>query len=53
MIGTEDDRAALKGRLTNTYHLLDPSLPTTGRYASKWKLRLNIEQDEIEAVRSA
>lgn len=51
-LGTDSDREKLSRLLTKTYHLLDPSAPAGGRYDSKWRLRLNIEQDEIEAVRS-
>jgi len=51
-IGTEADRKKLGGHLTNTYDPLDPSMPVQGRYDARWRLRLNIGQDEIEAVRN-
>jgi predicted transcriptional regulator of viral defense system len=51
-LGTESDRQKLAAFLTKTYHLLDPSLPAGGRYEAKWRLRLNVEQTEIEAARS-
>jgi predicted transcriptional regulator of viral defense system len=51
-IGTEADRKTLAAHLTKTYDPLDPSLPAQGRYDARWRLRLNVEQDEIEAVRS-
>lgn len=51
-IGTDADRGRLVRHLTKTYHLLDPSMPAQGHYYAKWHLRLNVEQDEIEAVRS-
>lgn len=51
-IGTDTEREKLSDHLTKTYHLLDPSMPAQGHYDAKWRLRLNVEQDEIEAVRS-
>lgn len=51
-LGTDTDREKLSRLLTKTYHLLDPSAPAGGRYNARWRLRLNIGQDEIEAVRS-
>jgi predicted transcriptional regulator of viral defense system len=51
-IGTDTDRKRLADLLTKTYHLLDPSLPAGGRYDARWRLRLNVEQSEIEAVRN-
>jgi predicted transcriptional regulator of viral defense system len=51
-IGTEVDRKKLTAHLTKTYDPLDPSMPVQGRYDAKWRLRLNIPQEEIEAVRS-
>lgn len=51
-LGTDTDRGKLARLLTKTYHLLDPSAPAGGRYDAKWRLRLNVGQDEIEAVRS-
>lgn len=50
-IGTDTDRGKLAAHLTKTYHLLDPSMPAQGRYDAGWHLRLNVDQDEIEAVR--
>jgi predicted transcriptional regulator of viral defense system len=51
-IGTEADRKKLAAHLTKTFDPLDPSMPAQGRYDARWRLRLNIPQDEIEAVRS-
>jgi predicted transcriptional regulator of viral defense system len=51
-IGSDTDRKRLAGLLTKTYHLLDPTLPAGGRYDARWRLRLNLEQSEIEAVRN-
>jgi predicted transcriptional regulator of viral defense system len=43
----------LRSHLTATYHLLDPTLPAEGRYFARWRLRLNVTPEEIEAARSA
>jgi predicted transcriptional regulator of viral defense system len=51
-IGTDSDRKRLAVHLTKTYDPLDPSMPAQGHYDARWRLRLNIKQDEIEAVRS-
>lgn len=51
-IGTDNHREALSARLTRTFHRLDPVLPDEGRHLSRWRLRLNVETEEIEAARS-
>jgi predicted transcriptional regulator of viral defense system len=51
-LGTDVHREALRRHLRTTYNLLDPSMPAEGRYMARWKLRLNVGQDEIEATRS-
>jgi predicted transcriptional regulator of viral defense system len=48
---TPGELARLRSRLTATYHLLDPGLPAAGRRLSRWRLRLNIDPDELDAVR--
>jgi predicted transcriptional regulator of viral defense system len=40
----------LKSKLTATYHLLDPEIPDSGKYQSKWKLKLNVPEDELRSV---
>lgn len=47
-----DQVKRLCSRLTATYHLLDPDLPATGRRVARWRLRLNVGIDELDAVRS-
>jgi len=42
----------LRTRLTTTYQLLDPTLPPEGRRLARWRLRLNVTPEEIEAIRS-
>lgn len=40
----------LHRRLTATYLLLDPLLPPEGRYLARWRLRLNVSREEVQAV---
>ena len=44
-------RDFLRTTLTSTYQLLDPDLPSEGHYIAKWRLRLNISQEELLAMR--
>jgi predicted transcriptional regulator of viral defense system len=41
---------SLHQRLTKSYALLDPVLPDEGRYLARWRLRLNMEPDELLAL---
>lgn len=41
----------LRATLTATYQLLDPELPAEGQYIARWRLRLNIPQEELLAIR--
>jgi predicted transcriptional regulator of viral defense system len=43
----------LRARLTPTYQRLDPLFPNEGRMLARWRVRLNIEPDELDAVRSS
>jgi predicted transcriptional regulator of viral defense system len=40
----------LRSRLTATYVPLDPMMPAEGRYQARWRLRVNVEPDEIRAL---
>ena len=40
----------LRSRLTASYAVLDPLLPAEGKYLARWRLRLNVEPEEIESV---
>lgn len=40
----------LQKTLTATYQLLDPDLPQEGHCIAKWRLRLNIPQEELLAI---
>ena len=46
------DLERLRAKLTKTYHLLDPDLPAEGRRVARWRLRLNVSPQELEAARS-
>jgi len=47
------DLEPLRGRLTMTYVNLDPILPPAGPHLRRWRLRLNVPAEELDAVRSA
>ncbi len=40
----------LRKKLTATYVLLDPMLPTEGNFIARWRLRLNVSPEEIKAI---
>lgn len=42
----------LRAQLTPTYQRLDPLFPNEGRMLARWRIRLNIEPDELDLVRS-
>lgn len=46
-LGCEDTFSHLKKNLTRSYALLDPSLPVSGKYKSSWRVRANIEPEEL------
>lgn len=39
----------LRVELTSTYALLDPLMPAEGPYQARWRLRVNVEPDELRA----
>jgi predicted transcriptional regulator of viral defense system len=43
----------LRSALTVTYSLLDPAMPKEGPSMARWRLRLNVAPEELEAIRSA
>lgn len=49
-IGAASEIARLRESLTASYHVLDPVLPPEGRYVARWRLRLNVTPEEIEAA---
>jgi len=50
-IGSRIHWTFLQTKLTSTYQLLDPELPAEGPHIAKWRLRLNIPQEELLAIR--
>lgn len=49
-LGDRNDLGFLQRLLTNTYVLLDPTLPAEGHYLRRWRLRLNVTPEELRAV---
>ncbi len=41
----------LQTTLSNTYQLLDPDLASEGKHTAKWRLKLNIPEEELLAIR--
>lgn len=41
----------LRNKLSATYQRLDPVLPQEGTFLSRWRLRLNVSPEELDAVR--
>jgi len=46
-LGFDAHISSLRQRLTESYTLLDPVLPNEGKYLARWRLRLNIDPDEL------
>jgi len=49
-IGPAAELERLREQLTGTYNLLDPVLPPEGKFLARWRLRLNVSPEEIQAV---
>ena len=49
-LGTPQIREQLKGLVTASYVLMDPTLLAEGRYQSKWKIRANVDPAELRAA---
>jgi predicted transcriptional regulator of viral defense system len=43
--------APLRTALSSTYDRIDPTLPKVGPYQARWRLQLNIDSEELEAIR--
>lgn len=50
-IGSRIHWEFLQKTLTSTYHVLDPALPADGHHIAKWRLLLNIPEEELLALR--
>ena len=44
------DLERLQQKLTAAYAVLDPLLPDEGKFVARWRLRLNVDRDEIVSV---
>lgn len=44
------DLERLRDRLTASYAILDPLLPEEGKFLARWRLRLNVDPEEIVSV---
>jgi predicted transcriptional regulator of viral defense system len=49
-VGMPADTGRLRDRLSRTYLPLDPTLPPEGQFFARWRLRLNVEAEELLAV---
>lgn len=49
-LGNVEAIERLQHRLTPTYVSLDPALPSEGNYLRRWRLRLNVDPDELRTV---
>jgi predicted transcriptional regulator of viral defense system len=45
-----NDLGRLRAHLTPSYALLDPLMPAEGVYHAGWRLRVNVEPDELRAI---
>ncbi|MGO6948240.1 transcriptional regulator [Rhizobium johnstonii] len=52
-LGDEEDMQRLRSALTDTYHLLDPTMPDDGRFNSRWRLRVNVSEEETRMARAS
>ncbi len=49
-LGWPETVAALQACLTRRYALLDPMLPDAGPYRARWRLRINLDPEELKAI---
>ena len=40
----------LRSKLTSTYDRMDPTLPKSGSFHSRWRIQLNVGIDELQAI---
>lgn len=50
-IGSRVHWELLQTMITSTYQLLDPELSAEGHHIAKWRLKLNVSQEELLAIR--
>ena len=51
-LAPDSELQQLHSALTVTYALLDPVMPKEGPSMARWRLRLNVASEELEAIRS-
>jgi predicted transcriptional regulator of viral defense system len=49
-MGRPETIASLQSLVTDRYALLDPMLPDEGAYRSRWRLRINVDPEELKAI---
>jgi len=49
-IDVPNDIERLRRHLTPAYAVLDPLLPPDGKFLARWRLRLNVPREELQAV---
>jgi predicted transcriptional regulator of viral defense system len=50
-MASPEQLAPLRTALSSTYDRIDPTLPKVGPYQARWRLQLNIDSEELEAIR--
>jgi len=51
-LGGKSDLLRLQAMMLPGWSLLDPTLPKTGKYRSRWKLRLNVRDEDLRSWKS-
>jgi predicted transcriptional regulator of viral defense system len=49
-LGRSETITALRSLVNPRYALLDPTLPDQGPYRARWRLRLNLDPEELKAI---
>lgn len=49
-MGQPETITALQGLVTDSYALLDPTLPDDGSYRAHWRLRVNLDPEELKTI---
>ncbi len=49
-LGSPDTIAVLQSLVNRGYDLLDPTLPDEGPYRARWRLRINLDPEELKAT---
>ncbi|NCP16045.1 transcriptional regulator [bacterium] len=49
-LGCPETIAALQSLINSRYNLLDPTLPDAGSYRARWRLRINLDPEELKTI---